>query len=153
MQEPSQTRHYGIYIGWTPISKAIYTLTQQSLSVHPLREWHGLNGWELGKSTNSAAWFQVQPLLKPHPGKVDLSTRARAGSAPPPIGRKQLLPQNHPHYTHIASAKPGPPHPPSSWNKTSAVQISDYDSPSSTTDTIWLPIKKWERNAMQYRSN
>lgn len=47
MQEPSQTRHYGIYRGWTAVTKAIYTLTQQSWSVHLL--------------TKLAGWFKQDP--------------------------------------------------------------------------------------------
>lgn len=47
MQEPSQTRHYSIYRGWTAVTKAIYMLTQQSWSAHLL--------------TKLAGWFKQHP--------------------------------------------------------------------------------------------
>lgn len=151
MQEPSQTGHY-IYIGWTPISKAIYTLTQQSLGVHPLTEKHEWFQWMRTEQKHKQCCCLVSGATtaktSPREGGSEFSCKGTSTHWEEAISTSKSS-----WYTHIAPAKPGPSHPRSSWNKTTAVQISDYNSLSSTTDTIWLPIKKWKRNAMQYWSN
>lgn len=60
MQESSQTRHYGIYRGCTAITKAIYTLTQQSWSVHLLTK---LAGW-FKQDPGPEVWAALFPCIR-----------------------------------------------------------------------------------------
>lgn len=60
MQEPSQTRHYGIYRGCTAVTKAIYTLTQQGWSVHLLTK---LAGW-FKQDPEPEVWAALLPCIR-----------------------------------------------------------------------------------------